>query len=242
MDVSIVITSYNYGKYLGECIRSCLNQEGAGLSYEVLVIDDGSTDNTAEILMGWENSLLRKFHIENSGIEVASNFGFKNAQGDYIVRVDADDLLLPRYLETMRPYIENRYEFIYSDYGVINENGSLIETVNLPDFEPNEISGRGDFLATGTLYRREILQAVGGYETKNKNSGLENYELILGLLSLGYAGKHVAANLFSYRRHSASVSITKREQIIKNGQSLFDRFSLGPYRTNNFHPYNLRLY
>jgi glycosyltransferase involved in cell wall biosynthesis len=241
MDVSIVITAYNYAGYLTECISSCLNQEDAGLSYEVLVIDDGSTDETPALLANWESERLRKFRINNSGIEVASNFGFANARGNYLLRVDADDLLLPDYLREMRSHIKARWSFIYSDYQVIDADGRCVETVCLPEFEPAEIYSRGDFLATGTLYRREVLEAVGGYEIKVRNSGLENYELILRLLRAGHIGKHVKRNIFSYRRHSENISITKKGQIIKNGKILFARFSLGAYRTNEFHPYKLKV-
>jgi glycosyltransferase involved in cell wall biosynthesis len=241
MDVSIVITAYNYAGYLSECLTSCLSQEDAGLSYEVLVIDDGSTDGTPALLAGWEHERLRKFRIENSGIEVASNFGFANAKGDYVVRVDADDLLLPNYLKDMQPYVEARWSFIYSDYQVIDADGHCVEVVSLPEFEPDEIRSRGDFLATGTLYLRDVLDAAGGYRTEVRNSGLENYELILCLLSAGHVGKHVTRNLFAYRRHSENISVTKIAQIIKYGQILFDQLLLGSYRTNEFHPYKLRL-
>lgn len=241
MDVSIVITAYNYEGYLNECISSCLNQEDAGLSYEVLVIDDGSTDGTPAVLADWEHERLRKFRIDNRGIEAASNFGFANAKGDYIVRVDADDLLLPSYLKEMRPYVDARWPFIYSDYQVIDANGHFVEFVSLPEFAPSEISSRGDFLATGTLYLHEVLGAVGGYRTEVRNCGLENYELILTLLRAGHIGKHVMRSIFAYRRHSENISIAKRAQIIEYGQMLFDRLRLGSYRTNEFHPYKLRL-
>lgn len=241
VDVSIIITAYNYAGYLGECIASCLNQEDAGLNYEVLVVDDGSTDDTPILLTDWEHDRLRKFRITNSGIEVASNFGFANALGSYLVRVDADDLLLPNYLKEMRPYIESRCSFIYSDYQVIDADGCSVELVYLPEFEVSEIYSRGDFLATGTLYQREVLEAVGVYQTTVKNSGLENYELIIRLLCAGYIGKHVRCNLFSYRRHTENISAKNRNQIIVNGQNLFTRFSIGAYRTNEFHPYKLRV-
>ena len=103
IDISIIITVYNYGLYIEECINSCLLQCETSLRYEVIVVDDGSTDETSLILGKLTNKLLRKFRIENSGIESASNFGFSKARGKYIVRVDADDKLLPNYLHCMHP-------------------------------------------------------------------------------------------------------------------------------------------
>ena len=79
MDVSIVIITYNYEKYLNECIESCLAQLPSGLNYEILIVDDGSTDGTHKILSRTFPEILKIYRIKNSGIERASNFGFSMA-------------------------------------------------------------------------------------------------------------------------------------------------------------------
>ena len=241
MDISIVITSFNYERYLGKCLESCINQNCCNLEYEIIVVDDGSTDGTDYILSQSFPQNVKIYRIENSGIELASNYGFSKSKGDYIVRVDADDILLPSYIATMEDYLTNEYGFFYSNYQVINHNGILVREFELPEFDPKEIQKRGDFLATGTLVKAELIKCLNGYNTVLINSGLENYEFILKLIQLGEFGQHVPQTLFGYRRHGGNISNLKKEQIIQNGKDLFEKNGFGIFQTNEFHPYGLKI-
>jgi glycosyltransferase involved in cell wall biosynthesis len=241
MDVSIVITTYNYAVYLEECIQSCLSQVDSNLQFEIIVINDGSTDDSEEILGNIKNSKLRKFEIKNVGIEKASNYGFNKARGKYIVRVDADDRLSPNYLYVMQSYLDDDVGYFYPDYEVIDENGKEIEKIKLPSFDEEEILRRGDFLATGTLYNASVLSKLNYYSVITKNCGLENYELILRMIKSDIKGKHIPSSLFGYRRHSLNISIEKKEVIEQYGKKLFSRMNLGVYTTNKFHPYKFRI-
>lgn len=241
MDISIIITNYNYAQYLNQCLDSCLVQDSSGLNFEVIVIDDGSTDGTKKLLQDRKDDRLRYFCLNNGGIENASNYGFKVAQGKYLVRVDADDMLKPDYLREMSDLLDGESRFIYSDYDIVDHNGEVQEIVELPEFDQKEILNRGDFLATGTIYSRRELEKVGWYNTAVKNSGLENYELIIKLIQNGVGGIHVKKSLFCYRRHSSNISSTRMTDIIEYGQKLFSDNSLGLYCTNEYHPYKLVL-
>lgn len=241
MDVSIVVTAYNYARYIDECLDSCIGQQGTTLKYEVIVVDDGSTDGTPALLACRSDPRLRMLRIENSGIELASNQGFAAARGRYIVRVDADDALEPDYLARMTPMLEQNFGFCYSDYTIIDGDSVAQEVVRLPDFDAAEVMKRGDFLATGTLYPAELLHFHGGYATQTRNSGLENYELIIKLMVTGAKGVHVAEPLFQYRRHRINMSATRTDNIIGYGRALYERNGLGIYRTNQYHPYKLIL-
>lgn len=238
IDVSIIITTYNYEQYLLESIQSCLFQSNTSLTYEVIVVDDGSTDSTSALLEGLEIPRLRKFRIQNSGIEYAAIFGLENSYGKYVVRVDADDRLCSNYLETLEKYLPLSNEFLYSNYLVIDEYGLITNEVFLPQFDPGEILGRGDFLATGTLYPRALLEQYGYYLTDIKNSGLENYQLIIRMLMGGVSGFRIPAHLFFYRRHSSNISKLKITEILKSGEIFFKKLGISRgYQINENHPY-----
>lgn len=241
MDISIIVTAYNYAHFIDECLDSCLGQTDTTLKYEVIVVDDGSTDDTPDLLARRSDPRLCVLRIENSGIELASNHGFRVARGRYIVRVDADDALDHDYLACMEPLVEQGFDFCYSDYTVIDGDSVQKEIVRLPDYDPEEVIMRGDFLATGTLYLAELLHFHGGYASQTHNSGLENYELIIKLMAAGAKGVHLAKPLFKYRRHSINMSAVRVDSIIAYGRALFERNGLGAFRTNQYHPYKLIL-
>ncbi len=241
MDVSFVVTTYNYARYIDECLSSCLGQQGTTLAFEVIVVDDGSTDDTPALLAHRSDPRLRVLRIENSGIEQASNQGFAEARGRYIVRVDADDMLAPSYLATMEPILSQSFGFYYSDYTIIDADSLPLEVVRLPVFDAAEVMTRGDFLATGTVYPAKLLHSEGGYASQTRNSGLENYEFIIKLIAMGVKGIHVAEPLFYYRRHRNNMSETRIDSIIAYGRSLFKRNGLGAFCTNQYHPYKLIL-
>lgn len=99
--VSIIIPAYNVDNYLEECVRSLLCQTYK--NYEVIIIDDGSTDNTYTVgkCLTAENANVKLFHQENQGVSIARNAGIQKANGEFVVFVDADDIVSPQYIETL---------------------------------------------------------------------------------------------------------------------------------------------
>ncbi|MHC4524871.1 MAG: glycosyltransferase family 2 protein, partial [Planctomycetota bacterium] len=109
--VSVIIPTYNAKELLAEAIDSVLSQTLSDL--ELLVIDDGSTDGTAEAVRAIDDTRIRYFYKDNGGVSSARNMGLDKAFGKYIAFLDSDDLYTPEYLETMVSALEND-----SGYGV----------------------------------------------------------------------------------------------------------------------------
>lgn len=98
--VSVIIPAYNQGHYLGEAIQSVLEQTYENL--EIIVVDDGSTDDTALVVGKFADDRLRYIHQQNQGLSAARNTGIRNAKGDLLSYLDADDLFLPEKLEALQ--------------------------------------------------------------------------------------------------------------------------------------------
>lgn len=109
MFLSIIIPVYNCEKYLAECLDSCLNQDIDSNDYEILCINDGSTDQSAEILNVYAKKFdnIRVFEQENKGVSVARNLGLDNSFGDYVMFVDGDDIIRNNVLLKLKKLIIN---------------------------------------------------------------------------------------------------------------------------------------
>lgn len=117
--VSLVIPTYNRGPYIRETLESVLNQTFA--DYEVIVVDDGSTDGTEEVLSPYRER-IRYIRQENRGAAAARNEGIRRARGSYIAFMDSDDLAAPRHLELF-------YDFLmrHADHAMVIGNGAYLE-------------------------------------------------------------------------------------------------------------------
>lgn len=125
---SIIIPAYNVEEYLEECVQSLLCQTYT--NYEIIIIDDGSTDRTYAIgkQLASNNIKVKLFHQENQGVSIARNIGMQNANGEYYIFVDADDVVMPCYIETLVACIEKTEMGII---GFTSERDRLVTEVKL---------------------------------------------------------------------------------------------------------------
>ena len=119
---SIVIPTYNHGHLLPRCIESIIGQTYE--DWELIIVNNASTDNTIEVIEGYQNSKIRYINFNNDeGIAASRNVGIRAAKGDYICFLDSDDWWKENKLEACNRYI-NDYDLIYHDLDIVNAHRS----------------------------------------------------------------------------------------------------------------------
>ena len=233
MKTSILIPTFNYGRFIGAAIDSVLAQQAD--DFEIIVIDRQSADGTAEVLRSYTD--LPNFHVvqqRGRGLANACNEGLAVASGRYILRLDADDLFCPgiMLIESLILDYNEELDFVYGDYfALVDDTGERIRK-RLPAFDAVELMARGDFLCGGTMYRRGVFERFGGYDESLET--LISYDFILRLMKGDARGYHVPVPLFAYRLHGASMS-TESERIERTGRLIAERHGQA-YTWNEHHP------
>lgn len=217
IDVSIIITCYNYGVYLEECLRSIKLKK----NLEVVLVDDGSND---EFTIKYLNTLIdsrrdiKIIRTENNGVCVARNIGVKNSSGKYIVMLDADDLLCEEYIEKAKEILDENLDVGIVKGNVIHLKDEVEEKEVFKEFDLKEFL-KGNTLAVSCMFRRTDYLMVGGYDEIMK-LGLEDFEFWMSILELKRKVKVIDIDMIVYRKHSDGRNLSfnreKRIQLWKN--------------------------
>lgn len=211
--VSIIITAYNYSQYVERAIRSCLDQSLPRSQYEVIVVNDCSTDDTAKILDNYRDE-VKIFNLEkNMGLAAARNFGVRKAKGQFVVFLDADDYIQHDLLLIEKTFLaeNNSLEAVSVDYYLVDERGSHIEHVDASQ-KP---------IACGIMFRKDLLIGIGLYDESFHAREDED-------LRIRFMKKHSIYNiilpLYRYRMHGNNLTKnTEKMDIYK--QKLDDKHS-----------------
>jgi glycosyltransferase involved in cell wall biosynthesis len=197
--VSVVIPCYNQAHFLGEAIESVLCQGYTNV--EVVVVDDGSTDNASEVASRYERAGVRLIRQENRGRSAARNRGLDETQGKYVVFLDSDDRLLPEALEVGVKDLEAHpaCAFVFGRTSVVGTDGSSPMT----DYYGELL--RGNYIGPpgAAMFRRSVFDSVGGFDTTLHAA--EDYELYLRVASEFPIHKH-GELVLDYRQHGANTT------------------------------------
>jgi glycosyltransferase involved in cell wall biosynthesis len=204
--VSVVIPCFNQAHFLHEAIESVAAQ--SYLLHEIIVVDDGSTDNTATVAASYPR--VRCVRQRNQGLAAARNTGFLESTGEFLVFLDADDLLLPEALEIGLKYLNEHPEcgFVAGWCKWIAEDGSPLETpertwLGMDDYYGKLLTCNNMGGIMTAMFRRSVLDAVGGFDPSRRRS--EDYDLYFRItrkFPVYCHGEPVAL----YRRHGATLS------------------------------------
>lgn len=210
---SIIIPAYNQARYLASSIESALAQTTSAC--EVIVVNDGSTDDTAALLERFGDR-IRVVTQANAGLSAARNAGFRNARGDFLLFLDADDLLMPDAIEKLMVVLSSRpdIDLVVGGWDCIDERGEQIIAWHKPATTEPHKRLRDDFLRTialgnlfpvhAALLRRRCFESCGVFDTELQS--FEDWDLWLRLAGYGHRAEVIDAPVARYRRHGASMS------------------------------------
>jgi len=221
--VSIVTPSYNQAEFLEETIRSVLEQDYSPIEY--VIVDDGSTDDSVEVIRRYEDRLAWWTVQENSGQTVALNRGFERTSGELMGFLNSDDTLLPDAVRTMVEAFEGEPDLllVYGD-AVTIQDGRPIGTLRARDWYPARIvrTGANPVPQQASMWRRRAWELAGPFD--EGSFFFFEYEFLVKLSAYGRA-ERLDRPLATFRLHAASktveTSIAKAEDSLRLAETFF---------------------
>lgn len=200
--VSVIIPCYNHAHFLGEAIASVINQTYPHI--EIIVVDDGSTDDTAQISRAHPN--IRYIRQENQGVSRARNTGLLHSRGNYLLFLDADDRLLPDAIEVSVRALASRIDcaFVFGPYVSFGTSQGLRKLPHDQAYNYQELLKRNIIGNPGSaLYNRWVFSHVGGFDETNGPAA--DYDLALQIARQFPILCHYRP-VVEYRRHADNMS------------------------------------
>jgi glycosyltransferase involved in cell wall biosynthesis len=210
-EITVLMPAFNAGSYIADAIRSVLAQSFT--NFELLIIDDGSTDNTAAIINSFTDPRIRLYCQPNGGVACALNRGLSLAKAPLVARFDADDLCHPLRLERQRQLLQAQPELLVAGSAVeyVDAETSPVFTWHPPAYNYDEIKELVPrvcpFIHSSVIYRRDAVLAAGGYPEAAHT--FEDHLLWTRLLPRG-AGCNMPQALVQVRLNIQSVTIDER--------------------------------
>lgn len=200
MKISIIITCYNYARYLSRAIRSAINQNMDKKEYEIIVVDDASTDSTQQVMASYAGYIRPVILQKNVGLAEARNIGIKSALGRFVVNLDADDYFDENILSVESLYLSLNPEWdaVSCDYIIVDEKERHIERVD----------GKKVPIACGVMFRKELLFDIDLYDSEFR---LREDEDLRIRFEKKYKIKNIELPLYRYRKHSNNITNDKIE-------------------------------
>ncbi len=198
MQVSVIITCHNYARYLSRAIRSAVNQAISKEEFEIIVVDDASTDETRKVMNTYSGRIKPLILKKNVGLAAARNEGIKAALGRFVVNLDADDYIDENLLlvEMMFLNANPSWDAVSCDYYLVDENEKHI----------GRISGSEKPIACGVMFRTDLLLRIGLYDENFKMREEEDLRI---RFEKDHNIKNIELPLYRYRKHDNNMTNNK---------------------------------
>ena len=206
--VSVIIPTFNQQLYLGRCIRSLLKQTMNDEDYEIILVNDGSNDNTKDALSPFMDDIIYLENEKNIGLAKSLNIGIKQARGQFIVRVDSDDFVHWDYLKILSMHLQMNHSMdaVCCDYYLVDNDQNIIEQVNSIN-KP---------IGCGIMFRLSHLIEIGLYD---ENFMMWEDKDLRMRFEKKYKISRIELPLYRYRQHPKNRS--KNKQMVKLYRSKF---------------------
>lgn len=196
MEISVIVTNYNYGRYLPRCIRSLANQSFSKDEFEIIVIDDASTDDSKLYMDMYLDTIKPIYNTKNLGLAASCNKAIRQAMGKFIIRVDADDFVSRDTLKVHHLFLSHNKDDINatsSDYYEIDSNETVIRRRNGTTFP----------IACGIMFKLDDVLELGLY---NENIPREDVDFRSRFLKSGRHIYNIPIPFYKYTQHSDSMT------------------------------------
>ena len=196
--VSVIVPVYNSELYIGRCIRSLLNQSINPENYEIILINDGSSDNTKKAIEPFVGDLIIIENKKNLGLPASLNKGIKKARGQFIVRVDSDDYVHVEFLKILSLHLQLNHSIdaIASDYLLVNNDQDVLSQKNCLK----------NIIGCGIMFRLKHLIDIGLYD---ESFLLREEEELMIRFKSKYKISRLQLPLYRYRKHENNITNNK---------------------------------
>tara|TARA_X000000950_G_scaffold229307_2_gene277139 strand:- start:8089 stop:8778 length:690 start_codon:yes stop_codon:yes gene_type:complete len=207
--ISVIVAAFNQERFIGRCLRSLLQQTIPHYEYEIIVVNDGSSDRTdyaLDLFSDQKNSVVKVLtNVSNLGLPASLNRALREASAKYIVRVDADDFVNSNFLNFLHYYIEeNRQaDAVACDYLLLDDKERVLKRCNCIE-EP---------IACGILFQKDHLFEIGLYD---ENFRIWEERDLKIRFEKKYKIERLQLPLYRYRRHEKNITNDKKMTSVYN--------------------------
>jgi glycosyltransferase involved in cell wall biosynthesis/phenylacetate-coenzyme A ligase PaaK-like adenylate-forming protein/MoaA/NifB/PqqE/SkfB family radical SAM enzyme len=208
--VSVIMPAYNAAEYIAQAIDSVLRQDYQ--NFELIIINDGSTDDTGKIIEGFRDDRIKYFSQENHGLAATCNIGIRKSAGEYIVKLDSDDMITPDFLgRHIAEFEKNPHaDLVYCDDCLIEQQGRIIRVIERPEYSEQKYLIR-DLFRNGfpvvpfrTCIKKNVFDKIGFYDEELCMA--EDYDMIRRFVMHDLKIQHLKGALYLRRLTSGSLS------------------------------------